>query len=922
MKKILIRIGIAIGLPLLAIVLALNMVLSSIDKGQYQRLLEEKVQTATGRRLVVGSAPRVGIFPALYLEFSDLLLASPEENPVTAPIIQAAAVRLNIPWLEAFSKAPAVSAITLYSPSVEIQRDRSGEIIWSGLPAAFIASLQPNKEAGSDQVSAMAVIHVENGKFAYINHQNSTRETIEKISMRVEKKADASLAMAGNGLFRGDPTQFSITYSAAKEGPFAFAVEQSDGGKIVYEGVNKSTEESFRAEGTVRAAAPDLGKFLFPAEGVADKGAFVSDARKAALQAKMAVSVEGGMTLREDGFSIADAAIKLGTDTGRLAASFSLAEKLPDIVLDIKLEQLHFSQWVGYARLFAEEGKVSYSTDSEDGYADFRLSQRLFPSTLILKMQLTAGKLDYGTRTYEKFKADAEIAEGLFTLHEISIALPGNGRILAFGVVTRPMQGLRFEGSLEAKGEKLKDALMFFDSTAAVLPEQSFGEYSVRSNLFISHEFLRLSEADLMIGDLRLDGGLVTHFEATPRLEADIKFKGTNLDYFRDVWREGKQASSKSDFDFLLLKGTEFSWLKSLDYIIDFTINLEDFTFLEHKGQTAAMRLYARKNEIDLIGLRMYFPEGPLDGTFKLDVSHTVPYVTATVSAPFLDAQYFSSDLAIKNEPLIDLKVEPKQWSTELFDFSWMTNFSGDFDISATKFLYAGIPLDMFRLRASLKDQSLSAHMLQFEQLGGRVDIKGALLGSKVPGLSLNVALYNVDIAKLLQDFPGLGMIGGRASINARIVTSGIHLLSWITQAEAKITLAARGVKVEGFNLEGVVGAVRTARSTADVVTSVNSLMRQGHSEFSVDGAINLVHGVARTPGLALKTGSVTGTISGEIAVLPYKFNASSIFYFPQLSAEKPPSLAIDMAGPIENFAVETDSSSLESWVAKRMISK
>jgi len=93
----------------------------------------------------------------------------------------------------------------------------------------------------------------------------------------------------------------------------------------------------------------------------------------------------------------------------------------------------------------------------------------------------------------------------------------------------------------------------------------------------------------------RLNGGLVAYYDAHPRLEADVKLKDINFDYFRDVWREKQKQAGQQDFFLKFDKTANFNWLKKLQTTIDFKVNVDQFTFMDHKGDRASFRVFVKK---------------------------------------------------------------------------------------------------------------------------------------------------------------------------------------------------------------------------------------------------------------------------------------------------------------------------------------
>ena len=71
----------------------------------------------------------------------------------------------------------------------------------------------------------------------------------------------------------------------------------------------------------------------------------------------------------------------------------------------------------------------------------------------------------------------------------------------------------------------------------------------------------------------------------------------------------------------------------------------------------------------------------------------------------------------------------------------------------------------------------------------------GSLYGGKVPGgLSLGFSLYNGRIARhCSRKLFDRKNIAGSVSITGTLATSGINPLSWVSQSDATLTVAARG---------------------------------------------------------------------------------------------------------------------------------
>jgi len=547
-----------------------------------------------------------------------------------------------------------------------------------------------------------------------------------------------------------------------------------------------------------------------------------------------------------------------------------------------------------------------------------------------------------------------------------------------FGIISQgAAKTLRFEGSMESQGGSLRDVLTIFDENAAEFSEAGFGAFSIRSNLFISAEQVRLSEAEVKLNELNLSGGLVAYFDSKPRVEADVKLRDINFDYFRDVWRESKKNQSGTDYFLRFDKNLNFGWLRKLKTNIDFKVMVDEFTFLETRGQSAAFRIFAQEGEFGIYNLRFYYPTHVIEASFNLNVKSDIPYFTMVFnSSSELDTRYFkvnsessaatvvpvhdnkqinqevtiipqtqtiietaaSSDnptdtpavaTEVSSEAITPIplakgaeKKEVKRWSEELFDMSWMEGYNATIDISLGKLIHKDTTLNRFKLKSLLRDRVMTIQALSFGYWQGRCDITGTIYGGKVPGTSLGFTVTNADLGDIISNFSERNNISGRLGVSGSFSTSGVNPLSWVQQADAKLTLNGVGVNVSNFNLQSVVDTVSVSRTTADVMTNVNLMLPRGSTEFSMEGYLNIKNGIVRTPGITLKSGNMMGNLTGELRLIPWTMNLSTLFQFPAMTSETVPTMNVQLTGSVDDADMTVDTDSLEAYVSKRIIGR
>lgn len=544
---------------------------------------------------------------------------------------------------------------------------------------------------------------------------------------------------------------------------------------------------------------------------------------------------------------------------------------------------------------------------------------KALPDSLAMVVQLQVNEPKIASKTYDNFTVTAEFAQENTYLHHASMQMPGNANLTLDGMIQQLPEGRRFSGVAELQGEQFNQWLANFEPLAINLPEEDFSDFSFAGNLFISKEQLRLSEAALKIGELDFQGGFATFFDTIPRVEAEIKLSDINLDYIRDIWRK-KSAGNNSLMADLTEDTENFSWLKRLPAILDLRINIEDFTFFDTRGQTLTTRLYSKPGELLLSGLDMRLVNNVINSNLRFNVMGRKPLLEMVIIASRFDTDYFATEEEKESIPFVVIENGKADWSTELWNFKLINTMNGSIDASIGSLIHNGEAYENFKTLAVLENEELNIKKLSFTIYDGTFETAGKLIGGSVPGLSATFALYNGNLNTILQEFFDLEGITGRVSLSGNVGTSGIHPKAWLEQGDANISAAARGVRVKNFNLQGMIDSAREARSTVDVKTAANERLFDGVTELSVDGNINIKRGQMKTPGLRLGYEQAIGGLVGELNLLLWSMNVASNWQFPQLSSSTVPTLSISIQGGINDARTRVDTSSLEAFVAKRIV--
>lgn len=991
------------GFAVLFILGLIQLAQGFIDTRNYSEKITAAIQQQTGRKVSIKGQVSVSLLPAPTLYIPGLELRDPASD-APAPAFAAELVSIRVPLFSVFSDHLRISSITLDRPVLELVQADDNLVHWDWMNTGLLKALS----AGNEESGAALSIRINDGRILYRDSKTDKNTTIESINSWL---TDAHALDAG-GTFRiaGHDMSFAmntgVADAQAKPVPFSLRISAGAKDSVELKGALDMSGDLPDLKGTFALKlenAPAWMKSSKPQEQHLFQQVLGGAKKEETVAQPLSITsdwAQHGLTIAMDNFRL-EGLNSAGAGTVRLIWN----GWKPDLAIDMKFSALGYDQW---SQLLA----AAFAHGDNEAIVYHDLNEAVanpIPTDVNIALNLKADEIHYGPQVWKDAQMSATIGAGAVTINQFTMKLQGDSTLTVFGVVSpSATSDLRFEGSMETSGKSLRNMLTVFDGSAADLPETGFGEFFAHSNMFISSQQLRLSEADVKLGDLHLNGGLVAYFDANPRVEADIKLKNINFDYFRDVWRERQKTVDKQEDFFLKFdKSMNFSWLKKLQTAIDFKVVVEHFTFLDRNGDNASFRLYAKNGDLGIYDINFIYPADITKGYFKLNVNGEQPALYLNLTTGDLNTDYFNVEpyraeikpvsataavVAIPAPPLPTdatgtanaatvpvlpppvmppqrpddgkkLELTPqseifqlaaledtappraatglddlvkkrdrgnpyfagenkKHWSEKLFDMSWLNGFSGELELNMGRLVHKDIALGNVKLKASFGNDLMVFKTFTFSYWGGQCGILGSLYGGKVPGFSISFTLVDAQLQALLASLTNRQNISGQVSVSAALASSGVNMLSWVSQAEGKMVLIGRNVYVQGLNMQGVVDSVAISRTSPDVLNSVNRAIFNGSTVFSVDGNLNIKNGMIRTPGIGLRTASSMGNMMGELKLVPWTMELSTLFQFPSMSTETVPTLTLQYSGTPDSGELKTDTSSLESFVAKRIISQ
>lgn len=912
------KVLVAILVAVLFVLGVVQVLQGTIDTAAYLKQVQQLVREQTGRELTVRGQVAVSLLPSPNIYFPGVELRDSETNAET-PVLSIDMVQIGVSMGSIFSGQPIITDITLEKPSLKLTRTQDGVMHWAWLNSGLLQMI------GNPAAPQPVAFRVSDGSVTYHNDAIGAVTEIHDISAAGATGSalgiNGSLAVVGHTLEFDAQTIPGGQASVDGTLPAVIHIVADSKDTLKLEGSVNLTSQEPQINGKIVFAMEDVLAWTEDKQDDAPRQAiYETDVTektapdKAAEKPKLPVSFSGEWKQSGSSVEINIAQFQSTKSSGKGALKVTWQGVTPEANAQLEFSELDYGFWglLTNRWLFTKQAKNYQDSSSA--------SQNPLAVDATIALALTADHMTFGEQALEKVKLSATLDKGSITINQIDVKLPGETSLTLFGVISQSAtKELRFEGNMETSGNSLRGLLTMFDTSALELPEAELGHFYVRSNIYIAPNQMRLSEADTKINDLRLNGGLVIYYDAAPRLEANIKLKDIDFDYFRNAWRKKQKEKDEKNFFLRFDREQNFNWLKKLKAVIDFRVKVEGFNFLERHGDDASFRIFAQEGELGVYNMIFKYPDDTLEASFSLNAKQEQPVLNLLLNAKALDTAYFKTKEEV---PKVEGKNKPassQRWSEELINMAWMEGLSGAFDISLGSLTHGDQTVSDLKVRAKLEDNLLALQNCNFSCWQGKCTLGGSVYGGKVPGISVTYTIYNADAQDLLKSIFGRDNISGRTSVSGTLATSGVNMLSWVSQAEGEIMFSGRGINVADFNIGGVENAVAVARTAADVLANVNLALFKGNTELSADGSVNLKAGVLRSPGVTIKTGSVVGSLSGEIRLVPWTTELSSLYQFPMITSETTPTLTVQIIGPVDKLETHVDTSSLEAYVAKRI---
>lgn len=897
----------------------------------YQEQVLEAIKKQTGQTVKINGDARFMLFPSPRLVFYDLEVDSSASTTPSIPTFSIKKVEIHIEAASILSNQMRISQVALVNPVLSVERADDNTIHWDWLNIKLLKLLDSTKGISLP----MSIV---DGVFNYKDTINNKSITIDNVDASTTYGSRISL----NGTLESDGNPYSFVIDSKStdlnvsnnQFPLNLSLIDPNKNTLAVESVIDNSGDLPKVTGKFSANTDDLENFLEGSDNKSDD------------HVVMTLALDGAWELANGVLQMHDVNMKGLNSEGKGNISVGWENWYPTISVDMDFSSIDYLMWrslstIKIAKKAPKKPDLLQYFQSDYGPDVDIYKDNPLPDNIEVRFNIHSQKIVSGNGEWKDLSLNAVLDKGALTVNQCDIHLMGDGLLTVFGVASQGGNGdLRFEGNIEAKGKSLRHAITMLYPSASDLPTMGTGEFTISANLYVNKSQIRLFEANAVVDGTPVLGTITAYLEPELRLEAKIRLKDINFDSIRDMYREQNIEAEKrrrsGEQQEIQPNVAGFDWLRNLNTRIDATVYIDNFNFMERKGDRVSFSLYAYNGDMRISNMQLTYSDGISELNCILNVKNAIPNISLMVNADQIDTSYFNLDEKKPDDAIATdsaenkIKKKPVGKFSELRDESgdtpvpvgWMDHFNGVFDITLRKLIHKNTLIEKIKFRGRVDNKKLDIQKLSFVYSQAQTNVTGILYGGKIPGLNINFTMSNADIYEMLNPLANISNINGFASLSGVVTTNGWSFYEWLNHMDAKLLVAARGVKVQGINLAGVSNVVDVARTSADVFNNVNNVLTNGTSEFLVDGSLNVQDGELRAPNLNIRSGLVTGAIVGGIKLESLDGQFTIQFRFGNLLSDVTPTMIIQLSGKMDKPEIKVDTASLEDYVARRNVSK
>jgi len=888
-----------------------------LDKETIKNQVISSFNAVTGLNLEIQGDARLEAFPVPHVVINSLYVRNaPDASSPFLLKVKLIDVRPALSSL--FSRKLIISVLAIDGVVVEIERLKSGQMNWLDSNVRGQSGSTSFEATKGDVLNASSITIV-NALVRYTNALTGVVSEYKDVGLSLvngsgQSKSSLNLTMQYEDIpFRISGHLGNLSQAMANEAVPSSLNIISGKSSLTYEGDIGFKDHNLTMNGKTSLETDDVvpwislfwfGKSVKP--GVSD-----THYKSLPLQAKSSVSTDNGKIVLPD-LSLDGAIIK-----GTLQAAIILPARME---IRAAIDALDLETFFA-SKLFepAEPGAESIKT--EDPNNSFMPTAKSPLNALSLSADIKLADTVYNLQHIKDAHLNFDMTGEDMTIPEASATLPGETRAVFTGIGRKGYQGFTLEGQLDVAGNNFSELLIIFKSKGFALPAEDFKRFRIRTNAVISTKEVRFSEMAARIENMGVLGGIIATFAERTKLQAALRISGVNLDHFISLWGfEEWRASLSDNTPDTKKEGLLPQWLKLLGFNLQLNTSLDQFILNGKVRDKTDFKLEATAAKLAFNDIKTFYNGSTLSGNVGIDVSGVLPRIEANITANTLDTDvFFANDTASEpvNAQSVDKNVE--RWSRKSFDFSWLDLLNASYRLKCGHYKRGTLMADGLDIKGSIDNRTLNVDNLTADVLGGKISTKLALVGGKIPALTVTADITSIDAQQLAVLLPVFQGMTGKYNINLRLNSSGIDMFSWVSNLEGTMGLGGRNVTVHGFNMPGIVREVAYVRTVADILDVVKRAFPGGDTLFSsVTGEWLITNGMLKASNVKLNNGESDGVLAGQLDLINWKLQSKITFVLKTLDRLNPPSMAIGFAGDFDAPEKLLDTSSLEQYVTHK----
>ncbi len=857
--------------------------------------LKQEVEAITGRELVLGKVT-VSVVPAAKISIDGVALRNDELSSKNH-FLRANKLVIHLNLIDALTggDAPSEANIELIAPHIELERFRDGNANWE--------FLNTQKQTPKQQTGFRLL--VVNGTASFTHHQQDYFETLSGINGDLRLSlSQATVTMSG--MMRKEPMGLNANCKVHQFGHLAsYDMECSSELKqannvIGYKGRVLNREGAVVMRGKVDVKAEDSRQWIdvMMGKGKSPFGAYYTKPFPLTLSAD---------TYADDSKLVINLLqISSQNSSGKGAVSADFSGNDSRWTVNLWFDSLDIDQ-------IRPEHKGRESVDI------FALNQG-FPAAIDAQITLQAKAMTFHEVAFADVVAKADMGDGEIVVSNLTMKTPAEGNLITLGRLVSKADGLEYDGQVEAYGESLRALAPLMGIALADIPEDAFGQFRSRFNLIARPSLTTISELRLVTGDnMQLAGGVNIYHGGANRVDATVGLRNFDFAPFEALWLQGHHLFANPQE--VVGHPFGFEWLKTLDKHINLIVKLDNYQLLGLKGAPTELKLSMAPNELQASDINAQWGGSRISGQIALQ---HLP----NAERPFVTSQLMISDIRLGNAFLDTMRtsgdetmVNKGPWSnTKRIGFWPLHYFDGEADLRIRRIEHDSATVYNLRAMAKLKDFRLQAENMEFGIWGAAGQANLAVESAVVPSLDISFGIQNAQLKELLASFVDYSNLNGTISLSGKIGFSGLNYADWIKDIKGYVTLDARSVFVQEFNLPAVVRAIASVRAVSGLANSIRLAQDKGASRIdNINGTAAFANGQLTITRLTMRANESVGEISGSMDLQNWLMQLTFKFGLITLAQSGYPFLYAHLTGPIDAPELRLDAKEVEAFLARNI---